>query len=176
MLHILKMKKQFKLDNVSLSSLYKIEVGISKIIDKKSFVLNKDTKVLTITFEDEEKSIESIKEMVSCINDIDEDIEIEERVVKPVIRKVLLLENLDCANCAAKVERIAKRTFEHDFIVVDFASTKFIIETSNEEVIATLKEELQKIAATVDNNIIVSETKKHNTVTKEFKIDIYSSG
>ena len=171
MLLILKMKKQFKLDNVSLSSLYKIEVGISKIIDKKSFVLNKDTKVLTITFEDEEKSIESIKEIVSCINDIDEDIEIEERVVKPVIRKVLLLENLDCANCAAKVERIAKRTFEHDFIVVDFASTKFIIETSNEEVIATLKEELQKIAATVDNNIIVSETKKHNTVTKEFKID-----
>ena len=154
------MKKQFKLDNISNSALYKIEIGLSKIIEKKNYVLNKDTKVLTVTFLDEEKSIEQVKEIVNYIIDIDEDIDIEEREIKPIIRKVLILKNLDCANCAGKVERVAKRTFEHEFIVVDFASAKFIIETSNEEVVSTLKEKLQEIASTVDPNIEVIEAKR----------------
>lgn len=154
------MKKQFKLDNISNSALYKIDIGLSKIIDKKNYVLNKDTKVLTVTFLDEEKSIEQVREIVNYIMDIDDDIDIEEREIKPIIRKVLILKNLDCANCAGKIERVAKRTFEHEFIVVDFTSEKFIIETSSEEVISTLKEKLQEIASAVDPNIEVLEANR----------------
>ena len=89
------MKKQFKLSG---SALYKIEVELSKIIDKNNFVLNKDTKTLMVNFSDEEKSIEQVKDIINCISDIDEDIDIEEKEIKPVIRKVLTLKNLDCGS------------------------------------------------------------------------------
>ncbi len=165
------MKKQFKLNNVSGSALYKIEVELSKIIDKNNFVLNKDTKTLMVNFSDEEKSIEQVKDIINCISDIDEDIDIEEKEIKPVIRKVLTLKNLDCGSCASKVERIAKRTFDHEFIVVDFSSEKFIIETTNEEVINNLAEKVQKIASSVDPAIKVIDGREvKNTGEEEEKI------
>ena len=165
------MKKQYKIENISGSNLYKIEVYLTKEIGKENFVLNRETNVLTINFLDENKINEDSKRIENYIQDIDEDIELTEREIKPITRKVLILENLDCANCAMKVERLAKRELEHEFIVVDFASTKFIIETSNEDVINNLVEKVQDIATSVDSNIIVKEPSKGKPKDREFKID-----
>lgn len=165
------MKKQYKIENISGSNLYKIEVYLTKEIGKDNFVLNRETNVLTINFIDEDNIDEESKKIENYILDIDEDIELTEREIKPIVRKVLILENLDCANCAMKVERLAKRTLEHEFIVVDFASTKFIIETSNEDVINNLLEKVQDIATSVDNNIVVKEPVKGKKENREFKVD-----
>lgn len=165
------MKKQYKIENISGSNLYKVEVYLTKEVGKENFVLNRETNVLTINFIDENNIDEESKKIENYILDIDEDIELTERVIKPIVRKVLILENLDCANCAMKVERLAKRTLEHEFIVVDFASTKFIIETSNEDVINNLVEKVQDIATSVDNNIIVKEPVKGKVENREFKVD-----
>ena len=52
---------------------------------------------------------------------------------KEVFRKVVYLKGLDCAHCAARIESIAKRQFDHEQLIVDFATTRFIIETTDKE-------------------------------------------
>lgn len=103
---------------------------------------------------------------------MDDNIVVEEKEITPTYRKVLLLEHLDCANCAAKIERISKRTFDHELIAVDFASTRFIIETSDKDLIDNLQERVQAIAESVDADIKVREfTKDKPLFERGIKID-----
>lgn len=86
-----------------------------------------------------------------------------------VYRKVLLLNGLDCANCANKIERLAQRTFNHEFINVDFATCRFVIVTKDKDLIDHLIERVEEVARKVDSNIVVTdkEIKKEKEVEEE---------
>ena len=151
-------RKQYYLKNVASSSIIrKIEFDISRVFKNGAIKINPDNNVMMVEFKNCESIEEDIALIMETIKKVDDDIIIEEKEIKPTYRKVLLLENLDCANCAAKIERIAKRTFDHEMIVVDFASTRFIIETSDKELVENLLERVQAIARSVDVDIKVSE-------------------
>ena len=90
-----------------------------------------------------------------------------EKEAQEVYRKIVYLENLDCANCAAKVERLSKRTFNHERIIVDFATTRFIIETTDLDLVNNIEEELVKITKQVDANIKPKIQKTENKIKKE---------
>ena len=94
-------------------------------------------------------------------------IELNETAAEEVYRKIVYLENLDCANCAAKVERIAKRTFNHERIIVDFSTTRFIIETVDKDLVDNIVEELLKITKQVDVNIIPKIHKNEIKIERE---------
>ncbi|MDD3171878.1 MAG: heavy metal translocating P-type ATPase, partial [Bacilli bacterium] len=165
-------RKQFKIENISSNMLAKASILLEQSIGKSNFSLNKDTAILTITFKDDANIEKETANIINIIENIDEDIIIEEREIKPSYRKVLILENLDCANCAAKIERIAKRNFNHEFIVVDFATKKFIIETTDTALLEDLLPKLQEIATSVDSEIVVTENvKKRNDDEIRIKID-----
>ena len=115
-------RKQYYLKNVASSSIIrKIEFDISRVFKNGAIKINPDNNVMMVEFKNCESIEEDIALIMETIKKVDDDIIIEEKEIKPTYRKVLLLENLDCANCAAKIERIAKRTFDHEMIVVDFA-------------------------------------------------------
>ncbi len=67
--------------------------------------------------------------------------------------KFFKLEGLDCANCAAKIERAISKIKGIDEASVDFMTTKLFIESRdiNDE----LFEEMIKAIHKVDGNIIV---------------------
>ncbi|MDD2492502.1 MAG: heavy metal translocating P-type ATPase [Bacilli bacterium] len=158
--------KQFKIENASSNTLVKANILLEKLIGKGNFTINKENAILTVTFKDDETIYTKKIEIINLIRSIDDEIEITEREIKQSYRKVLILENLDCANCAAKIERIAKRQLDHEFIVVDFATKKFIIETTDEEVLNSLFHKVQEIATSVDSDINVTENIK-NRVNEE---------
>lgn len=158
--------KQFKIENASSNTLVKANILLEKLIGKGNFTINKENAILTVTFKDDETIDTKKIEIINLIESIDDEIEITEREIKQSYRKVLILENLDCANCAAKIERIAKRQLDHEFIVVDFATKKFIIETTDEEVLNSLFHKVQEIATSVDSDINVTENIK-NRVNEE---------
>ncbi|HHZ18626.1 MAG TPA: cadmium-translocating P-type ATPase [Acholeplasmataceae bacterium] len=166
-------RKQYYLKNVASSSIIrKIEFDISRVFKNGAIKINPDNNVMMVEFKNCESIEEDIALIMETIKKVDDDIIIEEKEIKPTYRKVLLLENLDCANCAAKIERIAKRTFDHEMIVVDFASTRFIIETSDKELVENLLERVQAIARSVDVDIKVSEFTKNKPVFERgIKID-----
>lgn len=76
---------------------------------------------------------------------------------KEVYRKVVYLKGLDCAHCAARIESIAKRQFEHEQLIVDFATTRFIIETTDKELADDIVEEVSNVAHRVDPRIVVQD-------------------
>ena len=57
---------------------------------------------------------------------------IEEFEVKESVRKVLILKGIDCGHCATRIENLARKTFSHEKLVVDFATERFIIKTDLE--------------------------------------------
>jgi len=86
---------------------------------------------------------------------------------KVLIKKGFILEGLDCGNCAAKIERESNNINGVKSAVVDFVSTKLIIEIDNpskqSDIIDKIKEIVNKYEP--DVNVIVLEAK--NKVSKE---------
>ncbi len=149
------MKKKFELSNIpSINILTELEANIelSSIDSKVTVNTEKYIVFIETTEEFMEMEVNNITEYLKALVP---NIEIKEMEVLPTHRRILILDNLDCANCAAKIERIAKRTFNHEFIVVDFATTRFIIETSDEELLIDLEHKVDEITKMVDNNIFV---------------------
>lgn len=171
------MKKQFIIESVSLSDLYKIEVLLNKYVNKERYSLDKEKGILQI----EDDGID-LKVILDEIEKINEDIIVSEKEYKQVKRKVLYLKNLDCVNCANIIERRARREMDAERIVVDFNTRKFTIETSNDEVLNNLKERVERIAIDVDSNIKVLDTLDENTedeekgLTKSRKIELIIGG
>lgn len=156
------MKRQLILKNVDNNNLYrKIEFDIAGEFSNGFITINQDKSLINIHFNNEHKIEEDLELIKSIIQRVDSKIEIIEKEPLPSYRKVLILENLDCANCASKIERIAKRNFSYDFLVVDMATSRFIIESSDEVLIGELVEKVQDIASSVDAKIVVhSQVKK----------------
>lgn len=161
------MKKQFILENIeSNNTLRKIDYLLEKEIKDCQFRINYENSVLSLDVDDAYLE-EVITVVFDTIHKVDETINIVEREVLPIMRKVLILEGLDCANCSAKIERIAKRTFSYESLSVDFATTRFIIETTDAKLLDNIVEETQKIAAMVDPRIVVKTKTTKNIVPQE---------
>ncbi|NLD26134.1 MAG: hypothetical protein GX661_02110, partial [Acholeplasmataceae bacterium] len=166
-------KKQFRIENVqTLSQIRKIEFDLSTNFHNGSFKFNHDTNILQLDFKNPETVDTDVEKIRDLIKKVNPDIEVIEKEIKPTYRKVLLLENLDCANCAAKIERIAKRNFNYEFIVVDFASTRFIIESVDKDLIDNLEKRVEEIAMSVDANIkVVKHKDKKRNLDFNLKLD-----
>ena len=161
------MKKKFEFDNVfSLSVFDDIKGEIKVKHPNIKFYINKE-KFYFILECDECNYEEDKKNVLDIVKYYIPNIEIIEKEAEEVYRKIVYLENLDCANCAAKVERLSKRTFNHERIIVDFATTRFIIETTDKNLVENIEEELTKITRQVDANIKPTVKKAEKKINKE---------
>lgn len=77
-----------------------------------------------------------------------------------VYRKVLYLNGLDCAYCGTRVENIAKKELNHQRIVVDYPTYRFIIETTDKALVDNLEQRVTEIAHKVDERIVVQSAEK----------------
>lgn len=90
-----------------------------------------------------------------------------------VYRKVLYLNGLDCAYCGTRVENLAKKEFNHQRIVVDYPTYRFIIETTDKALVDNLEQRVTEIAHKVDDRIVVTSVekgkKRNNEIERTFK-------
>lgn len=111
----------------------------------------------------EEEKINNLAQTIRLLmRNIDPNSELIEEIKTPVFRKILFLQGLDCANCAAKIERIAKRNIDNENLVVDFATSRLIIESKSEDLKKTLIKDIQAIASSVDTGIVVADKAQTN--------------
>lgn len=172
------MKRKFEFDNIYSANVFDDIIGeVCVKYSNIKFDVNKEKFYFILEVNDE--SFEEVKNnVIDIIKNYVPNIELKETDVEETYRKIVYLENLDCANCAGKVERIAKRMFKHESIIVDFATTRFIIETTDKELIDNIETELLKVTKQVDVNIIpkiqrnekVIENKTDNKINKTLVI------
>ena len=77
-------------------------------------------------------------------------------------QKVYILENLDCANCAAKMERKIKELPEVEDAVITFATKQLKVASNHQEDLLPV---LQEICASIESEVVVKQ--KESKVHKE---------
>lgn len=157
---------QINIPNVSIGIWKRIEVAFEKNLLQDEYVIKTNENAIIV----DEDQLEKAKKIILSV---DEKIIINTVEVKQKYRYLFYLENLDCANCAAKIERICKRNIIHESIVVDFATLKIVIETTKQYDRHQLKMQVQENAEMVDRHIEVKDKlkKKVNEEEVSFKID-----
>ena len=128
------------------SELKKIEGVISVNIDKNQ-------NILFI----EHSPIVEYSDLVRAFHKYEKAVTLEEIANVEVYRKVLKLKGIDCAQCALKIEMLAKKNFSHKQIIVDFSTERFIIETTDSTLVQNIVDEVSKIAHKVDPRIVVMD-------------------
>lgn len=83
------------------------------------------------------------------------------------MNKTYNIENIDCANCAAKIERLIANLPEVQNATITFATRQLRITSQNPD---RLLPEMIKIANTVENNVTITERVKKNVKRTDAKI------
>ena len=99
---------------------------------------------------------------------------------KGVTQKVYILENLGCANCAAKMERKINDLSEVEAATITFATKKLVVASEHQE---HLLPTLQKICASIESEVVVTpqevkaaEKKEKKSFFEKNKSDILELG
>lgn len=169
--------RNYQLSNVD--KVNKVSNLIKKLRNVTSAYIDKEKQLLRLELDLNEsdkrfnKKINAIEsEALKIIKSLNPDSTMELIVSKELYRKVLYLNGLDCGHCAAKIENLAKKSLNYEKLLVDFASFRFIIESSDKEQNDKLIELVTEIAHKVDERIVVTEKVKQerNVETKAKKI------
>jgi len=102
----------------------KIEDEVNKLNGVKAY-MNFMNKTLTLENEIEGDYQETLKKVVTIVKKHEPDVVVKEKSVNKSSKKVLILEGLDCANCAAKIEAQTQSLEGVNSATVDFVSKCF---------------------------------------------------
>ena len=146
-----------------IQEIKKIEGVITLNIDKNQDIL----------FIEYNPVVDIYDDILKSINKYEKNAYLEEIENIEVFRKVLKLKGIDCAQCALKIEMLAKKNFSHKQIIVDFSTERFIIETTDIDLIKNIVNEVSKIAHKVDPRIVVMDvaTRQRMEAEELFSVD-----
>lgn len=113
------------------------------------------TKQLRLSAADHEALLPQIREICTSI---ESEVEVIPRTAKPVLTKsrgrVYLVENLDCANCGAKIERALNQMEEIDAATLTFATKKLRVSAESYD---GLLEKMQALVDRVEDGVLLRE-------------------
>lgn len=122
------------------------------------------TKQLRLSADNHERLLPLIQEICSSI---ESDVVVEPRQEQPprgLQTKVYLLENLGCANCAAKMEREIRKLPSVTDASLAFATKKLRVIAAEDP---ALQQELQKICGKIESGVIVTEVTEQGAAGKQ---------
>ena len=163
--------KNYNIYKVSNKNNYRrITQEIKKIEGVITLNIDKNQDVLFIEYN---PVVDIYDDILKAINKYEKNAYLEEIENIEVFRKVLKLKGIDCAQCALKIEMLAKKNFSHKQIIVDFSTERFIIETTDIDLIKNIVNEVSKIAHKVDPRIVVMDvaTRQRMEAEERFSID-----
>ncbi|MFX3625000.1 MAG: heavy metal translocating P-type ATPase [Ectobacillus sp.] len=150
-------KREFVLEGLDCANCaMKIEDGVKDLEGVSACSVNFVTKTLTVQTAQgaEEKVAEETKALVKKL---EPHVEVREKIAKARTshKQVLLLEGLDCANCAAKIEAQTAALPGVASCTLDFVSKKLIIEAADSNEILTITEQATQIVKRLEPDVEV---------------------
>ena len=167
--------KKYQITKMSSGKgLNRIVNEIKKIDSVFNATIDRETKILVVEctppeekykLDDYYKSLNN--KILKAIRVFEKKANIESIDEKEIYRRVLYLNGLDCAYCGLRVETLAKQEFNHQRIVVDYPTYRFIIETTDKDLIDHIEERVSDIAHKVDERIVVQSAEKGKPIEQE---------
>lgn len=158
----------------------KINEKVNKLEDVKEASLNFASKIMTIELESAEKKALVVERVTEIVHRLEPDVTVSEKMHEKHLKKTLLLEGLDCANCALKIENKIKELDGVKSASVDFTTGKLNVEISGrdfERVIENAKVIIKKIEPDV---VVKEETvkagKEHEHLAGESRKELIKLG
>ncbi|WP_291580132.1 heavy metal translocating P-type ATPase [Clostridium sp. UBA6640] len=164
-------KKQLILENLDCANCAsKIENKVKDNKDIKEVTVNFMTKTLTFEPHDEANVSKIINEIKNTVNKFEPDVVVKEKAKKnnTKAKKEFILENLDCANCASKIENKIREIKGIEEATVNFMTKTLIFKPKEGENLNKLEEEIKAIVKKLEPDVIVKEkVKKSNIKVKK---------
>lgn len=156
-------KKEFLLEGLDCANCAaKIEAEINKISNTKGNV-NFMTKTLSVEVESGHDLQEILRQIKAIINKIEPQVTIKEKNLIKGVKRIFLLEGLDCANCGAKIENQVRDLPGVRSATVDFVGKKLIINADNNNDMRKIEEEIVKIVKNIEPDVrVIDEVHKKN--------------
>ena len=141
----------------------KIEDEVNKLNGVKAY-MNFMNKTLTLETESEKEYKNTLQQVETIVHKHEPDVVVKEKSVNKSNKKVLILEGLDCANCAAKIEAQTQSLEGVNSATVDFVSKKLTIEAVDKKEFGKILGEVTSIVNKLepDVKIVDAEKKKVN--------------
>ncbi|MBM7869010.1 Cd2+/Zn2+-exporting ATPase [Clostridium pascui] len=162
-----KVKKEFLLEGLDCAHCAsKIEENVSKIKGINLANVNFITKTLTIEIEEMNKAQELIAATNEIVNKIESHVKVKEKHSNTVFKKEIFLEGLCCANCAGKIEREANNIDGVKSAVVDFVSTKLIMEIGHPSRTNEIMDKVTNIVHRIEPDVKVIEIENKSKMSQ----------
>jgi Cd2+/Zn2+-exporting ATPase len=163
-------KKEFILEGLDCANCAsKIERKVLQLQGIGAANVNFLTKTLTLEIEDSNRTMELIAATTETVKKLEPDVKLKEKNVEKPLKKEILLQGLCCGNCAAKIERESNNIEGVKSAVVDFISTKLIMEIDNPSKTNTIVKKVEEIVNRIEPDVKVielenkaSKNKAHN--------------
>ena len=150
-------KKELVLEGLDCANCaMKIEEQVGKLETVSNASMNFATKTLNIQA-NVDTNIESLLEHVNeIIQRLEPGVIVKEKqIISRPEKKILILEGLDCANCAAKIEKAVKNIDGVKDASVDFVSRKLTIEVFHKRELQRIVTEASEIAIKIEDGVKV---------------------
>lgn len=164
------LKKELILDGLDCANCAaKIEAKVNRLegVDKAS--LNFVNKTLTIEISSKDRFDDILSDTRKIVNSLEPGVNIKEKAIAKSSKKILVLMGLDCANCAAKIEKEVLNLSSVKAASVDFVSKKLSFETHSKHDLDETITEIKKIVKRIepDVKVIETENKKSNEASAD---------
>jgi Cd2+/Zn2+-exporting ATPase len=155
-------KKKLMLEGLDCANCaMKIEKGVGNIEGVTSCSVNFATKTMLLETPQNKES-QVVTEAKQLVTKLEPHIKVQEE--QKTIKEVFVLEGLDCANCAMKIENKVKEMPTVSEATVDFVSKKLRVEVANkrelESTVQNIKNVVQKLEP--DVKVVREEEKGHD--------------
>ncbi|MEI4622199.1 heavy metal translocating P-type ATPase [Bacillus cereus] len=137
----------------------KIEKGVSGLDGVSSCSVNFATKTMTLETE-QNKENHVVNEAKQLVTKLEPHIKVQEEQKTKITKEVFVLEGLDCANCAMKIETKVKEMPTVSNATVDFVSKKLKIEVANEKELETTVQDIKNIVQKLEPDVKVVREEK----------------
>ncbi|MGF9964804.1 heavy metal translocating P-type ATPase [Bacillus rhizoplanae] len=137
----------------------KIEKGVGELEGVSSCSVNFVTKTMTVeTAKQKEEHV--VMEAKQIVNKLEPHIHVKEEQKKKATKETFVLEGLDCANCAMKIETKINEIPAVASASVDFVSKKLRVEVANKKELETTIENIKEIVQRLEPEVKVVPEKE----------------
>ncbi|MGG5252070.1 heavy metal translocating P-type ATPase [Neobacillus sp. SM06] len=165
---IAKVRREIILEGLDCANCaMKIENGVKKIDGVSSASVNFVNKTLTVETESTQET-EVVSEVKKKVKKLEPAITLVEKTnsKRGTATRSFLLNGLDCANCAAKIERGVGKIEGVKSSTVDFVSNKLVLVTNNPEALDQIEDEAKKVIKRLEPEVeVIPESTASHTHT-----------
>lgn len=139
----------------------KIEKGVGELDGVSSCTVNFATKTMMLEMH-KENEMNVVAEAKQLVNKLEPHVQAEEEQSGKSAKETFVLEGLDCANCAMKIEAKINEMPEVTSATVDFVSKKLKIEVVNKKDIDAISNRIKDVVQKLEPHVkVIREEKEH---------------